>query len=152
MKKLTLLIGVLAFFLNINAQTVDSTGIKDSTEISINWQIRDIEYVAGFIYQNEFYENLVDSIRPAYRKLNNPSGTSTMTVKGYTKDFLEVLKMLRNDVVAIRNNTENRLSTLLQNLNIPYINSRITQNNANDNSQFADGRAVGKFRLTRKRN
>ena len=151
MKKIILIITAL-FAMSANAQTVDSTGIKDSTEISINWQIRDIEYVAGFIYQNEFYENLVDSIRPAYRKLNNPNGTSTITVRGYTKDFLEVLKMLRNDVVAIRNNTENRLSTLLQNLNIPYINSRITQNNANDNSQFADGRAVGKFRLTRKRN
>lgn len=152
MRKFILLIGVLAFFLNIKAQTVDSTGIKDSTEITISWQIRDVEYVAGFIFQNEFYENLVDSVKPAYRKLNNPNGTSTITVRGYTKDFLEVLKMLRNDVVAIKNNAENRLSTLLQNLNIPYINSRITQNTANDNSQFADGRAVGKFRLTRKRN
>ena len=151
MKKIILIITVL-FAMSANAQTVDSTGIKDSTEIAINWQIRDIEYVAGFIYRNEFYENLVDSIRPAYRKLNNPSGTSTMNVKGYTKDFLEVLKMLRNDVCAIRNNAENRLSNLLGALNVPYINARITQNTASDNSQFADGRAVGKFRLTRKRN
>ena len=151
MKKIILIITVL-FAMSANAQTVDSTGIKDSTEISINWQIRDIEYVAGFIYQNEFYENLVDSIRPAYRKLNNLNGTSTMTVRGYTKDFLEVLKMLRNDVCAIRNNAESRLSNLLGALNVPYINARITQNTVNDNSQFADGRAVGKFRLTRKRN
>ena len=152
MRKFILLIGFLAFFLNIKAQTVDSTGIKDSTEIAINWQIRDIEYVAGFIYQNEFYENLVDSIKPAYRKLNNPNGTSTMTVRGYTKDFLEVLKMLRNNVVAIRNNTESRLSNLLGALNVPYINTKITANTTADNQQFADGRAVGKFRLTRKRN
>lgn len=152
MKRIVLIITVL-FALNAKAQSpIDSTNIKDSVVIAINWQIRDVEYVAGFIYQNEFYENLVDSIRPAYRKLNNPNGTSTMAVKGYTKDFLEVLKMLRNDVCAIRNNAESRLSTMLQNLNIPYINARITQNTANDNSQFADGRAVGKFRLTRKRN
>ena len=152
MRNLILLFStVLAFTLQIKAQTVDSIGINDSTEISINWQIRDIEYVAGFIFQNEYYENLVDSIKPAYRKLNNPSATSTMKVKGYTKDFLEVVKMLRNDVCAIKNNVDTRLISLLSALNVTYINTKIQEFTDADNSKFAYNRSSGKRRLVKRK-
>jgi hypothetical protein len=117
---------ILAFTQTLKAQTVDSTGIKDSVEITLSIQARDVEYISGFIWNNDFYENLVDSIKPAYRKLVNPTATTPVVIKGYTKDFIEVVKMLRNDVCALKNNSDTRLISLLSALNIPYINTKIT--------------------------
>lgn len=152
MKKFILIISaILALTTQLNAQSVDSTGIKDSTEITLNMAARDVEYISGFIFGNEFYENLVDSIRPAYRKLVNPSASTPVLITGCTKDFIEVLKMLRNDVVAIKADADKRLTTLLKALNVPYINQKLAAFAESDTAQFQYGRAAGKFRLTRKR-
>jgi len=151
MKRILLILAVLAFTQTTKAQTVDSTGIKDSVEITLSIQARDVEYISGFIWNNEFYESLVDSIKPAYRKLVNPTPTTVVKVTGYTKDFIEVVKMLRNDVCAIKNNSDTRLISLLSALNIPYINTKITEFNNADNSQFQYGRSAGKRKLTKKK-
>ena len=151
MKRILLILAVLAFTQTTKAQTVDSTGIKDSVEITLSIQARDVEYISGFIWNNDFYENLVDSIKPAYRKLVNPTPTTVVKVTGYTKDFIEVVKMLRNDVCAIKNNSDTRLISLLSALNIPYINTKITEFNNADNSQFQYGKSAGKRKLTKKK-
>ena len=151
MKKILIILTVLAFTLQSKAQTVDSTGIKDSVEITLSIQARDVEYISGFIWNNDFYENLVDSIKPAYRKLVNPTATTPVVIKGYTKDFIEVVKMLRNDVCAIRNNSDTRLISLLSALNIPYINTKIQGFTDADNSQFQYGKSAGKRKLTKKK-
>lgn len=150
-KVITILAVILAFTQTLKAQTVDSTGIKDSVEITLSIQARDVEYISGFIWNNDFYENLVDSIKPAYRKLVNPTATTPVVIKGYTKDFIEVVKMLRNDVCAIKNNSDTRLINLLSALNIPYINTKITEFNNADNSQFQYGKIAGKWRLVKKK-
>ena len=152
MKRIVLILSVIfAFTQTLKAQTVDSTGIKDSVEITLSIQARDVEYISGFIWNNDFYESLVDSIKPAYRKLVNPTPTTVIKVTGYTKDFIEVVKMLRNDVCAIRNNSDTRLISLLSALNIPYINTKITEFNNADNSQFQYGKSAGKWRLVKKK-
>lgn len=151
MKRILLILAVLAFTQTTKAQTVDSTGIKDSVEITLSIQARDVEYISGFIWNNDFYENLVDSIKPAYRKLVNPTPTTVVKVTGYTKDFIEVVKMLRNDVCAIKNNSDTRLISLLSALNIPYINTKITEFNNADNSQFQYGKSAGKRKLNKKK-
>ena len=152
MKRIVIILSViLAFTQTLKAQTVDSTGIKDSVEITLSIQARDVEYMAGFIYNVEFYENLLDSIKPAYRKLVNPTPTTVVKVTGYTKDFIEVVKMLRNDVCAIKNNSDTRLISLLSALNIPYINTKITEFNNADNIQFQYGKSAGKWRLVKKK-
>jgi len=150
-KVITILAVILAFTQTLKAQTVDSTGIKDSVEITLSIQARDVEYISGFIWNNDFYESLVDSIKPAYRKLVNPTATTPVVIKGYTKDFIEVVKMLRNDVCAIKNNADTRLISLLSALNIPYINTKITEFNNADNSQFQYGKSAGKWRLVKKK-
>jgi len=114
-------------------------------------QARDVEYISGFIWNNDFYENLVDSIKPTYRKLVNPTPTTVVKVTGYTKDFIEVVKMLRNDVTAIKNNSDTRLIALLSALNVPYINSKIQGFTDADKSQFQYGKSAGKWRLTKKK-
>lgn len=152
MKRILLILAViLAFTQTLKAQTVDSTGIKDSVEITLSIQARDVEYISGFIWNNDFYENLVDSIKPAYRKLVNPTATTPVLVKGYTKDFIEVLKMFRNDVYAIRNNAESRLTSSLSALNIPYINTQLQDFASADNIQFRYGKSAGKWRLVKKK-
>ena len=150
-KVITILAVFFAFTQTLKAQTVDSTGIKDSVEITLSIQARDVEYISGFIWNNDFYENLVDSIKPAYRKLVNPTATTPVLVKGYTKDFIEVVKMLRNDVCAIKNNADTRIINLLNALNVPYINTKITGFTDADNSQFQYGKSAGKWRLTKKK-
>jgi len=150
-KVITILAVILAFTQTLKAQTVDSTGIKDSVEITLSIQARDVEYISGFIWNNDFYESLVDSIKPAYRKLVNPTATTPVVIKGYTKDFIEVVKMLRNDVCALKNNSDTRLISLLSALNIPYINTKITEFNNADNSQFQYGKSAGKWKLTKKK-
>jgi hypothetical protein len=151
MKRILLILAVLAFTQTTKAQTVDSTGIKDSVEITLSIQARDVEYISGFIWNNEFYENLVDSIKPAYRKLVNPTATTPVVIKGYTKDFIEVVKMLRNDVCAIKNNADTRIISLLSALNVPYINSKIQGFTDADNIQFQYGKSAGKRRLVKKK-
>ena len=150
-KVITILAVILAFTQTLKAQTVDSTGIKDSVEITLSIQARDVEYISGFIWNNDFYENLVDSIKPAYRKLVNPTPTTVVKVTGYTKDFIEVVKMLRNDVCAIKNNSDTRLINLLSALNIPYINTQLQDFASADNGQFLYGRSAGKRKLTKKK-
>jgi hypothetical protein len=150
-KVITILAVILAFTQTLKAQTVDSTGIKDSVEITLSIQARDVEYISGFIWNNDFFESLVDSIKPAYRKLVNPTATTPVVIKGYTKDFIEVVKMLRNNVCAIKNNSDTRLISLLSALNIPYINTKITEFNNADNSQFQYGKSAGKRRLVKKK-
>ncbi len=150
-KVITILAVIFAFTQTLKAQTVDSTGIKDSVEITLSIQARDVEYMAGFIYNNDFYESLVDSIKPAYRKLVNPTATTPVIIKGYTKDFIEVVKMLRNDVCAIKNNSDTRLISLLSALNIPYINTQLQDFASADNGQFQYGKSAGKWRLVKKK-
>ena len=150
-KVITILAVIFAFTQTLKAQTVDSTGIKDSVEITLSIQARDVEYISGFIWNNEFYENLVDSIKPAYRKLVNPTPTTEVKVTGYTKDFIEVVKMLRNDVTAIKNNSDTRLIALLSALNVPYINSKIQGFTDADKSQFQYGKSAGKRKLNKKK-
>ena len=152
MKRIVIILSVFfAFTQTLKAQTVDSTGIKDSVEITLSIQARDVEYISGFIWNNDFYENLVDSIKPAYRKLVNPTATTPVVIKGYTKDFIEVVKMLRNDVCAIKNNADTRIVSLLNALNVPYINTKIQGFTDADNSQFQYGRRAGKWRLVKKK-
>ena len=150
-KVITILAVIFAFTQTLKAQTVDSTGIKDSVEITLSIQARDVEYISGFIWNNDFYENLVDSIKPAYRKLVNPTPTTVVKVTGYTKDFIEVVKMLRNDVCAIKNNADTRIVSLLNALNIPYINTQLQDFASADNSQFQYGKSAGKWRLVKKK-
>ena len=150
-KVITILAVIFAFTQTTKAQTVDSTGIKDSVEITLSIQARDVEYISGFIWNNDFYENLVDSIKPAYRKLVNPTPTTVVKVTGYTKDFIEVVKMLRNDVCAIKNNADTRLISLLSALNIPYINTQLQDFASADNGQFQYGKSAGKWRLVKKK-
>ena len=145
-KVITILAVIFAFTQTLKAQTVD-----DSVEITLSIQARDVEYISGFIWNNEFYESLVDSIKPAYRKLVNPTATTPVVIKGYTKDFIEVVKMLRNDVCAIQNNSDTRLISLLSALNVPYINTKITGFTNDDNTQFLYGRSAGKWRLVKRK-
>ena len=150
-KVITILAVILAFTQTLKAQTVDSTGIKDSVEITLSIQARDVEYISGFIWNNDFYENLVDSIKPAYRKLVNPTATTPVIINGYTKDFIEVVKMLRNDVCSIKNNADTRIVSLLNALNVPYINTQLQDFASADNIQFQYGKSAGKRRLVKKK-
>jgi len=143
--KTILLIIVLAFALQTKAQ------VSDSVEITLSIQAKDVEYISAFIFSNEFYDNLTDSIKQSYRKLNNPSNSTPVSITGYTKDFIEVVRMVRNDVTAIKNNVDTRLISLLSALNVAYINTKIQGFTDADNSQYAYGRQLGKFRITRKK-
>lgn len=142
MKKILL---ILAFALSLTSKAADSTNV------TIAWQVRDVEYSASLIYGNEFYENLTDTMRVKYRAANNPTATQNLSITGYSKDFIEVLKALKNDITAKANNVDARLKTLLNALNDSYINEKISLMDAGEQTQFTTAKKYGKFRLTRRR-
>ena len=143
MKKILL---ILAFAFSLTSKAADSTNV------TIAWQVRDVEYAASLIYGNEFYENLTDTMRVKYRQANKPTALQTLPITGYSKDFIEVLKALKNDITSKANNVDSRLKTLLNALNDSYINEKISLMDAGEQSQFTTAKTYGKFRLTRRRN
>ena len=142
MKRIVFLVCFLAFV---------SARAADSTNVTIQWQARDIEYSAPIIYGNEFYENLTDTLRVRYRAANNPTATQTIAITGYSKDFLEVLKALKSDITAKANNVDSRLKSLLNALGDTFISEKISVMDAGEQTQFITQRQYGKFRLTRKK-
>lgn len=142
MKKLILIVFAV-FLLSIKAKA------GDSTIVALSIQTRDIEYLAGYLYNSEDVENLKDSVVVAYRKLNNPLFSTPVEVKGYTKDFIQMAKFLRNDIISKANNADSRLITLLAALNDSYINAILQQFVVNDNNAYVAGKKYGKYRLTR---
>lgn len=142
MKKILL---ILAFAFSLTSKAADSTNV------TIAWQVRDVEYAASLIYGNEFYENLTDTMRVKYRQANKPTALQTLPITGYSKDFIEVLKALKNDITSKANNVDSRLKTLLNALNDSYINEKISLMDAGEQTQFVTAKTHGKFRLTRRR-
>lgn len=142
MKKILL---ILAFAFSLTSKAADST------DVTIAWQVRDVEYAASLIYGNEFYENLTDTMRVKYRQANKPTALQTLPITGYSKDFIEVLKALKNDITSKANNVDSRLKTLLNALNDSYINEKISLMDAGEQEQFITAKKYGKFRLTRRR-
>ena len=142
MKKILLILAVL-FSLSSKA--------ADSTYVTIAWQARDVEYAASLIYGNDFYENLTDSMRVRYRLANNPTALQSLAITAYSKDLLEALKALKNDITAKANNVDTRLKALLNALNDSYISEKITLMDNGEQTQFTTAKRYGKFRLTRRR-
>lgn len=142
MKKILLILAVL-FSLASKA--------ADSTYVTIAWQARDVEYAASLIYGNEFYENLTDSMRVRYRLANKPTALQSLTITAYSKDLLEALKALKNDITAKANNVDTRLKALLNALNDSYISEKITLMDTGEQTHFTTAKTYGKFRLTRRR-
>lgn len=146
MRKYILVIALFAIGLTSKAQV-----FNDSTEVTIGIQARDLEALSGVIYQIEDLENLVDSMRVVYRKANNPSATTVLQVKGYTKDWIESLKHFRNNITLRGNECDKRLKALLLALNNEYITGIITAQDASEQTQFIAMRKYGQYRLTRKK-
>lgn len=141
MKKLFFVICIL-FSLNVFSQ--------DSTQITIQWQARDIEYSGRYICDQQQFETLFDSLKIRFRVVNPPTGTNTVSVTGYTIDFINLYSILNSDAVSVNNNVTSRLKTLLTGVGQTYLTDFINSVDAANKEGQSNSRTYGRFRLRKK--
>jgi hypothetical protein len=123
---------------------------QDSVSVTITAGARDLEYIGSFVYGDNIYELLFDSLKVKFRVQNPPAGTNPVTVTAMTGDWILVLRKLYFDPVAINAGCTNRISTLLEAVNQPYLNGKITEiKDASNTTPFGAGRVFGRFKLRR---
>lgn len=123
---------------------------QDSTQITIQWQARDIEYAGAFISQLPEFETLYDTVKAKFRVPVPPTGTNTVSVTAYTVDMVDLYKRLANDATALQTNSTKRLRDLLVAVNQPYLTGRLDAIDAVAADAFTNGRQYGRFKLRRK--
>lgn len=123
---------------------------QDSTQITIQWQARDIEYAGAFISQMPEFETLYDTVKTKFRVPVPPTGTTTVSVTAYTVDMVELYKRLVNDATALQANSTKRLRDLLVAVNQPYLTGRLDAIDVVAADAFTNGRRYGRFKLRRK--
>jgi hypothetical protein len=141
MRKLFAII-LISFSITANSQ--------DSTQITIQWQVRDIEFNGALLSQLPEFETLYDTVKIKFRVPVPPTGTSTVSVTGYTMDFIDLYKRLANDATALAANCTSRFRALLVGVNQPYLTGKLDAIDAAIQDQYTNIRQFGRFKLRKK--
>lgn len=144
MKKILLSL-ILLVSINSFAQTA-----ADSVMVTLNVQARDLIYISKSISKDEVVETLYDSIKVKFRVPVHPQGTTTVSVTGYVKDWIDVAMRLQNDVMAFKFNHADRYKALLQNSGNAYMVSLLNDLILKDTIDHDDVMLVGEHIVTRK--
>lgn len=140
MKKIILALAVL-----ISLQSFS----QDSVKITITPQARDLEYIGSFIFNSNENEDLYDSLKVKFRIVNPPTGNTTVSVTGYTEDWLRVYNRLINDATALKANCTSRLGTILRAVNQVYLTGKLDDIDVADGQTFQTMRRFGRQKLRR---
>jgi hypothetical protein len=123
---------------------------QDSTKVTITAQARDLEYIGSFSFIDNQLENIYDSIKVKYRVPNPPANATTqVSVTGYTVDWLEVMRRLKNDATAVKSGSTGRVEVLLRAVNQPFLTAAIDQMDTSDILTFTTQRLFGRQKLRR---
>jgi hypothetical protein len=140
MKKI---ISVLLILISVHVRA------QDSVKITITPQCRDVEYISSLIYMEYDGQELFDSIKAKMRVQNPPTGLTTVSLTGYTQDWLAVYTKLNNDAIAIKGGIKLRVETLLRAINQAYLTSRLDAFDAADAATIITMRTVGRNKSRR---
>jgi hypothetical protein len=144
MKKLFTILTFLVLAISVKAQ--------DSVQVTLQWQARDIEYAAKYIADMPKYETLFDSVKPKFRVVTPPTGTTNVSVTSYTVDWLNIYDQLNTDVYAVHNGVTQRLKALLLAANQPFITTFVNALDVINQDAQSNARVYGRFRLKRNNN
>lgn len=113
---------------------------QDSVKVTIQVQARDVYFISAGIWNDYASGELFDSIKLKVRIPSPPNGVTTVPITGYTMDWLNLLKDLRNNPLALKRQHAERVNDLLRAVNQPYLTSKIDSLDAVDLN--ADGNAI----------
>ena len=122
---------------------------QDSVRVTINVQARDCEYIGGFLFNDNTAEDLYDTLKAKFRVANPPTGNTTVSVTGYTQDWLNVASRLNNDATAIKALCTRRVLDLLVAVNQAYLTGKLTALDTSDTITFQSHRQFGRSKLRR---
>ena len=122
---------------------------QDSVKITITPQARDCEYMGAFLFNDNSLEELYDSIKVKFRVQNPPTGNTTVSVTGYTMDWLNMFRRLKNDQTALKANCTSRLENLLRAVNQVYLTGKLDALDTADTETFQAFRQLGRNKLRR---
>lgn len=122
---------------------------QDSVKVTLSVQARDLEYIGSFIFNDNSTEDLYDSLKVKFRVPNPATGTTTVSVTGYTLDWLSVANRLNNDATALKALCTKRVTDLLRAVNQPYLTGKLDAINTADQNTFQAMRQFGRSKLRR---
>lgn len=122
----------------------------DSTIITIQVQARDLEYIASAIFNDNDFEEVFDSIKVKFRKVENPpTGNAAVQVSGYVTDWTRIAIRLKGDITALSSNCANRVETVLRATGDTYLIAQLDQWDAAQVTRFSNMRQFGRDKLRR---
>jgi len=122
---------------------------QDSVKVTISAQARDLEYIGSFIFNDNSTEDLYDSLKVKFRISNPATGNTTVSITGYTADWLTVINRLNNDATALKALCTKRVVDLLRAVNQPYLTGKLNALDAADQNTFQSMRHFGRSKLRR---
>lgn len=140
MKKILIALSVL---ISVNSFS------QDSVQVTLTVQYRDIEYWSSFMYNDNNYESLYDTVKLKLRGPNVPTGVSTTTVTAYTIDWVLLFTKLSSDELALNALCTKRLKDLLLLVGQQYLTDKVNANDTSKTDGFQAMRQFGKSRARR---
>lgn len=122
---------------------------QDSVKITIGVQARDLEYISAGIYNDNTVEELWDSLKLAFRVPVAPTGNTVVSVTAYTMDWIDILRRLRNDPLALKLNHAQRVDDLLRAVGQTYLSNVINDMDAADIAASNRVRTFGRNKAKR---
>jgi hypothetical protein len=140
----------IATFLNVILLTISLNALsQDSTKITIAPQTRDVEYISSFLCNSYEGQEVFDSIKAKMRVANPPTGITTISLTGYTADWLGVYRKLYNDPMAIKGGIKGRIEALLRGVGQVYLTSVLDAMDSADVTTIITMRIFGRNRARR---
>ena len=122
------------------------TNAQDSIRVTITPQARDVDHILFYVYNDNSTEDLYDSIKVRYRVQNAPENTQTVSLNGYTADWVTAMQKLNVDYIAIDAGTRDRVRALLLAVNQPYLTAKINSMTAANIATAQTIRTFGRFK------
>lgn len=122
---------------------------QDSTKVTINVQVRDLEYIGSKIYNITEAEEIYDSIKIKFRISNPPTGNTNVSVTAYTMDWLAVFATLKGNAVAINSNCTSRVESSLRAVGQTYLTNKLDALDTKYQDVFQNKRQLGRSKLKR---
>lgn len=136
---------ILTFLLFFSLQSF----AQDSVKITIAPQVRDLEFITSFAYNDNALENFFDSLKVKFRIQNPPTGTTTVSFIAYTQDWVLIIQKLKSNQIAISGGCTNRIETLLRAVGQGFLTTKLDAIDIDDTNSFQSFRTFGRSRLRR---
>ncbi len=122
----------------------------DSAVITVQIQVRDLEYVSALVFNDNSFEEVFDSIKVKFRRLQNPpTGNTTVAITGYVTDFVGIAIRLKGDITAVTSNCASRVENVLRATGDQYLIGQLDNWDARQSNRFSTLRQFGRDKLRR---